>query len=91
MSARRSAFEIVNRLGLHGRAWRTFAETVAQFQVPAIVSFAGEQADGQSVMELLTLGASQGCVIEVSAEGPDADSCLAALAALIANRFGEEA
>jgi phosphocarrier protein len=40
-------------------------------------------------MGLLTLGAGIGTAITVAAHGQDADQALAAISALIADRFGE--
>jgi phosphocarrier protein len=45
---------------------------------------------GTSIMGLMMLGAGPGSVIHVTAEGPEADAALAALAALIADKFGED-
>ena len=41
-------------------------------------------------MGLMMLAASPGTVIRVTAEGPDAEEALAALAALVDGYFGEE-
>ena len=41
-------------------------------------------------MGLLTLGAAMGTHVAVTAVGPDAESCLDAIEALLANRFGED-
>ncbi|MGL5136219.1 MAG: HPr family phosphocarrier protein, partial [Beijerinckiaceae bacterium] len=45
---------------------------------------------GTSIMGILTLGAGIGTTIIVAAEGPDAVSAMDAIAALVANRFGED-
>ena len=45
---------------------------------------------GDSIMGLLMLAASRGTSIEVSTSGPAAAALAEALAALVANRFGEE-
>ncbi len=41
-------------------------------------------------MGILTLGAGRGTTVTVSATGPDAAAVVDALAALVANRFGED-
>ena len=46
--------------------------------------------DGLSIMGILTLGAAQGSTITVTASGPDAGRVVDALAALLADRFGED-
>jgi phosphocarrier protein len=42
-------------------------------------------------MGLMMLAASPGCHIRVTATGPDAGKVVAALEALVASRFGEDA
>ena len=81
---------IVNRKGLHARASAKFVQTVERFDAVVTVQRHGEVVGGRSIMGLLTLGAAQGTKIVVTAKGPEAEGSLAALAALVANRFGEE-
>ena len=81
---------IVNRKGLHARASAKFVQVVDQFDAAVTVSRAGETVGGRSIMGLLTLGAAKGTTITVTAEGPDAEASLAAIANLVATRFGEE-
>ena len=82
--------QIVNKKGLHARASAKFVQTVERFEATVTVTRCGETVGGRSIMGLLTLGAAKGTVITVTAEGPDSDDSLAALAALVADRFGEE-
>jgi phosphocarrier protein len=81
---------IVNRKGLHARASAKFVQTVEKFHADVTVTRCGETVGGRSIMGLLTLGAAQGTSIFVTAQGEDAPACLAALEALLANRFGED-
>ena len=81
---------IVNRKGLHARASAKFVQTVERFDAVVKVTRAGETVGGRSIMGLLTLGAGQGTHITVTAEGPQASESLAALAELLASRFGED-
>ena len=53
------------------------------------VSKGGETVGGTSIMGILTLGAGIGSTITVTAEGPDAAAAMEAIAALVADRFGE--
>ena len=81
---------IINRRGLHARASAKFVQTVERFDATVAVTRAGETVGGRSIMGLLTLGAAMGTRIAVTAVGPDAECCLEAITALLANRFGEE-
>ncbi|MFB0490310.1 phosphocarrier protein HPr [Methylobacterium sp. OAE515] len=81
---------IINRRGLHARASAKFVQTVERYQAAVTVTRAGETVGGRSIMGLLTLGAAMGTRIAVTAVGQDAEPCLDAIEALIANRFGED-
>ena len=81
---------IVNRKGLHARAAAKFVQTVDRFEAVVTVTRAGETVGGRSIMGLLTLGAAKGTTITVVAHGADAAESLAAIATLVADRFGEE-
>ena len=81
---------IVNRKGLHARATAKFVQCAEKFEADIRVSRCGETAGGTSIMGILTLGASMGRTITVAAKGPQAEAALEAIAALVANRFGED-
>jgi phosphocarrier protein HPr len=81
---------IINRRGLHARASAKFVQTVERYDATVTVTRAGETVGGRSIMGLLTLGAAMGTSIAVTAVGADAQDCLAAIEALLANRFGED-
>lgn len=80
---------IVNQRGLHARASRKFASLALSFDARIVVRKDGDEADAGSLMDLMMLGAGPGSEIEVSAAGPDAAVALAALAQLVADKFGE--
>lgn len=82
---------IVNRLGLHARAAAKLVTLAAKYRSDIKVAKGDKQVSGKSIMGVLMLAAAQGSVITLSATGDDAIEALEALAALIANRFGEEA
>ena len=84
------AMKIVNRKGLHARATAKFVHCVEQFDAEVTVSRCGETVGGQSIMGILTLGAGIGSTITVSATGAQAQEAIDAIAALIANKFGED-
>ena len=81
---------IINRKGLHARATAKFVHCVEAYDADVRVTRCGETVGGLSIMGILTLGAAQGSTITVSATGPDATKVVDALAALLANRFGED-
>ena len=81
---------IVNRKGLHARATAKFVQCVERFDADVRVSRCGETVGGLSIMGILTLGAGLGSTVTISATGPQSQAAIDALAALIANRFGED-
>lgn len=81
---------IINRKGLHARATAKFVHCVEGYDAEVRVTRCGETVGGLSIMGILTLGAAQGSTITVSASGPDAERVVAALATLLADRFGED-
>lgn len=84
------SLDIVNQKGLHARASAKFVECVEQFDASATVRKDGLDAAGDSIMGLLMLAASLGTSIEVETRGPEAVALSDALAALVADRFGED-
>ena len=81
---------IINRRGLHARASAKFVQTVERFDAAVTGARAGGTVGGRSIRGLLTLGAAMGTRIAVPAVGPDAETCLDTIGALLANRFGED-
>ncbi len=81
--------EIVNEKGLHARASAKLVEVVEGFDATCEVAKDGMMASGDSIMGLLMLAASKGTFIEIETTGADADALADALAALVADKFGE--
>ena len=85
----RRTLEIVNEKGLHARASAKLVEVVERHDATAEGSRDGLSASGDSIMGLLMLAASKGTTIDVETSGPDAEKLADALAALVADKFGE--
>jgi phosphocarrier protein HPr len=81
--------KIRNKLGLHARAAVKFVQLASQFKSDIKVKKDGQEANGKSIMGLLTLVAACGMEIDVAVAGPDAEPALAALAALVNRGFDE--
>lgn len=80
---------IVNRKGLHARASAKVARLAGEYDARVIVRHEGEAADARSIMDLLMLVAHTGCEIELTGNGPQASEAVEAIAALVADGFGE--
>jgi phosphocarrier protein HPr len=80
---------IVNPLGLHARAAAKFVRLASQYAAVVRVAKGARELDGKSILGLLLLGAAKGSTIVIRADGIDAEAAADALAALVAEGFGE--
>ena len=76
-------------MGLHARPAALFVQTAKRFNCDVKVTHGEREANAKSILGVLTLGANQGAVITIRAEGDDAEQSLAALEALVESNFGE--
>jgi len=81
--------EIVNELGLHARAAAKLVHMASGFKSHVAVVSRGEEVDAKSILGLLLLAAPIGSRLIVRCDGPDQAAALEAIAALVADRFGE--
>ena len=82
--------EIVNKLGLHARAAARLTEVAGAFASEVWLSRNGRRVNAKSIMGVMMLAAGKGSRVLIEAEGEDAESAVAALVKLIAERFGED-
>lgn len=82
---------LTNQKGLHARAEAKLATAAGQFEshIKARCLGCGPWVDGKSVMSLMLLAAACGTELELEADGHDAEAALAAICALIEDRFEE--
>jgi phosphocarrier protein len=80
---------IVNPLGLHARPAAEFVKLAGRFQSSISVRKNDMEVNGKSIMGMMMLAAEQGSRVTLRAEGQDAEAALEALAALVADGFGE--
>lgn len=83
------SLEIVNVKGLHARASAKLVELVEEHEADCTVRRDGHVASGDSIMGLLMLAAACGTYIELETSGADAEALADAIAALVADKFGE--
>ncbi|MEW6619035.1 MAG: HPr family phosphocarrier protein [bacterium] len=83
---------IKNKLGLHARAAAAFVKIAHEFQSKIHLKKNTNPGwvDGKSVLSIMTLEASSGSQIIISAQGPDAKQALNKLIQLINDKFGEK-
>ena len=80
---------IVNKLGLHARAAAKLTHLAGNYQSDIWLSRSGRRVNAKSIMGVMMLAAGQGTSVQIEAQGADADQAIAALAKLIADKFGE--
>ncbi len=80
---------IKNKVGLHARPAALFVQTASKFKCSLKLALAGNEINAKSILKVLTLGANQGTVVTLRAEGEDEAQAVEALSALVANNFGE--
>lgn len=82
--------KIPNSLGLHARPAMQLVDVANRFQADLQIAKGSQLVDAKSIMQVMTLAATQGTKLVLSAIGPDATEALDAMAGLIAEGFGEE-
>jgi phosphotransferase system HPr (HPr) family protein len=81
---------IHHKVGLHARPAALFVRTAKQFHSTIKATHGEREANAKSILGVLTLGANQGAVLTLHAEGEDADQALEALATLVNSNFGKD-
>jgi phosphocarrier protein len=81
---------IINKLGLHARAAAKFVTCASQYNSDIQISRSSQQVNGKSIMGVMMLAASKGSELTITADGEDEADAIAALEALVLDRFEEE-
>ena len=81
---------IINKLGLHARAAARLVQVAAKYDCDIKISLHGKKVNGKSIMGIMMLAASKDSVVEITTSGPDEETAMSGLEALIESRFGEE-
>ncbi len=79
-----------NSAGLHARPCHALVTTARSFESELRVGCGGREVNGKSILELMTLCAGQGTVLEFVGRGEDAAALVEALARLVESGFGEQ-
>ncbi len=87
MEKARRRVQIVNAYGLHVRPATRFVKLAQSFQSDVRVEYQGTKVNGKSLLDMTSLAAECGMMLDLEAEGPDFGEALAALADLVANGF----
>lgn len=81
---------ILNQYGIHARPAAMFVKTASKYEADVTVEKDNIRISGKSIMGLMTIEASCGTKIRITAEGVDADQVVDELQKLVEHRFYEE-
>jgi phosphocarrier protein HPr len=81
---------IRNKLGLHARAAVKFVNLANRYGAAVKVIKDNTEIDGKSILGILTLAATQGSSVLLRVSGKEEEEAMAALTALIKNKFEEK-
>ena len=85
----KTVLKINNKLGLHARASAKLTQLAAKFQSDVQISRNGRKVNAKSIMGVMMLAAGKGAKVTLEVDGPDEKEAMEAIAALIADYFGE--
>lgn len=83
--------DIINKLGLHARASAKLVTLANKFTADVRLRKDGREVSAKSILNIIMLAAGIGSQVTLIAEGEDAEQAIEELAALVADKFGEEA
>jgi phosphocarrier protein HPr len=81
---------IINEKGMHARAAALFSREASLHKASVFVARDGLEVNGKSIMGVLMLAAYCGSEITIRTDGEGAEAAMAALVALVQNKFGED-
>ena len=85
----KTTLTISNKLGLHARASAKLTKLAGGFQSEVFMSRNGRRVNAKSIMGVMMLAAGMGSEVEIETSGADETAAMAALTALINDKFGE--
>ena len=81
--------KINNKLGIHARPAAELVKTAGKFKSNITIVRDDLEVNAKSIMGVMMLAAECGATVVLRALGDDAQEAIDALAAVIANKFGE--
>jgi len=80
---------VKDKTGFHTRTAALFAKQAAAFECAVrVLGPNGKEANGKSMLGLMSLGVKSNVPIVIAAEGADADEAAASLGKLVESHFG---
>ena len=88
-AAKQGSVTIVNKLGLHARAASKFVGLANKYDCDVWLAVEDREVNAKSILGVLMLAAAKGTQVTLRCEGRQAEAAYDALAALVAEGFGE--
>ena len=85
----KTTVSISNKLGLHARASAKLTKLAGGFQSEISMTRNGRRVNAKSIMGVMMLAAGLGVEVEIEVDGADEEAAMAALVALVDDKFGE--
>ena len=85
----KTTVSISNKLGLHARASAKLTKLAGSFQSDISMTRNGRRVNAKSIMGVMMLAAGLGAEVEIEVDGADEEAALAAIVALVDDKFGE--
>jgi phosphocarrier protein HPr len=85
----KTTIQIQNKLGLHARASAKLTKTAGGFPCEVWITKGERRVNAKSIMGVMMLAAGIGSTVEIETVGEQEDAAMAALRALIDDKFGE--
>ena len=85
----KSSITISNKLGLHARASAKLTKLAGSFPCEVWIAKGERRVNAKSIMGVMMLAAGIGAVVMLDTEGEREQEAMAALLALINDKFGE--
>jgi phosphocarrier protein HPr len=85
----KTSITIINKLGLHARASAKLTKLAGSFESDVFLTRNERRVNAKSIMGVMMLAAGIGSVVELEVSGADEQAAADAIAALVADRFGE--
>jgi phosphocarrier protein len=81
---------VTNRAGIHARPAALIVQRVKNFKCNIFIGKENDTINAKSIMGVITLGASYGTELTISAEGEDEAQAVQALIDLFQSKFEED-
>ena len=85
----KTSVTISNKLGLHARASAKLTKLAGSYPCEVWMSRGERRVNAKSIMGVMMLAAGLGSTVELETDGPREQEAMAALVALIHDKFGE--